>query len=259
MSTPPKPGSVFEESWFYAPDLIVPDLASTDLSEAPLPSPVALPADEAHHAFAVLRLREGDAIMVTDGRGSVYAATLAGSRAHATVSPVEYLHRDALKPRASLALALLKGRDCEDPVAAACELALSDIYLLRTDHAQVFSGQDHEKLANRLRQKSIVALKQAKKTHLTQVHAPTDLMTLRQRNPDLVLAIAHPGEDSLPEAAPARFALLVGPEGGFSDREMLWLSQQPQSYRIGLGTTRLRAVHAPLVGLGKLLGLGWLG
>lgn len=240
--------TLFQETWFYVPDL----------GERPLPPPAHLPEDEAHHAFAVLRLKEGATIFAADGRGSVYAATLSGNRQQATITPVQCLKHDPQAPRAALGMTLLKGRDCEDPVAAACELPLSDIYLLRTEHAQVFSGQDHEKLVSRLRQKSIVALKQAKKTYLSRVHAPMTLSELRKTHPDLALVTAQPGEDNYPQNPPQHFALLIGPEGGFSQGEIAWLAEQPQSYRMGLGPTRLRAVHAPLVGLGKLLGRGWL-
>jgi 16S rRNA (uracil1498-N3)-methyltransferase len=245
-------GDLFAETWFYSPEL-----------DGDATSP--LPNDEGHHAFGVLRLRAGQDIVVCDGLGLVLRCRLEGSREHATVTPLapygeasDAKANSATAPQAALALALLKGRDCEDPIAAACELPLSDVYLLITDHAQVFAGQEHERLVTRLQQKSIVALKQARKPFLTRIHAPQTLSQWRLAQPDLTVVLAHPGGDTLPTRPSGPFALMVGPEGGFSEKELTWLSQQSASYRLDLGATRLRAVHAPLVGLGKLMGLGWL-
>ena len=64
----------------------------------------------------------------------------------------------------------------------------------------------------------------------------------------------------MPKSFEKEFAVLVGPEGGFSEAELEWL-EKSGSYRMGLGPTRLRGSHAPLVACGKLMGLeknsGW--
>ncbi len=234
----------FDETWFYAP---------LDADGGPQ----SLPEEEAHHAFSVLRLRSGQDIVVSDGEGCVFRCRLEGDRQKALVTPVIQITAHTERPKASLALALLKGRDCEDPIAAACELALSDVHLLITDHAQVFSGQDHEKLVTRLRQKSVVALKQARKPYLTRIHAPMSLSAWCQAHLDWDWIVAHPGEDKLGPPSAKPFALLVGPEGGFSSGEINALLGATQGLRLSLGETRLRAVHAPAIGLGKLMGLGW--
>jgi len=237
--TPP-----FSESWFYAP-----------LEPGGHSQP--FPAEEAHHALHVLRLQPGREIVVSDGQGRVWHCRLEGDREKPTVRILSPFAEPVPKPRLSLAIALLKGRDCEEPIAAACELPLADVHLLITDHCQVFNGQDHEKLLARLRQKSLAALKQARKPYLTAIHAPRRLDEWQKSHPDLHLVLAHPGMDVLPEKPPQAFALLIGPEGGFSEREIQWLQSLPHGYRLDLGSTRLRAVHAPLIGLGKLMGLKW--
>ncbi len=241
-----KSTELFEESWFYAPDI-----------EDGL-SALTLPEGEAHHAFHVLRLRPGRKIVITNGKGDVFAARLEGDAKGATVTDMRRHREVTSKPRASLAMALLKGKDTEEPVAACCQLPLSDIFLLVTEHAQVFAKQEFEKLLQRLRQKSVTALKQARKPYLTHIHAPMTLSQWRQAFPELALVYAHPGQDTLPAQPSTSFSLAIGPEGGFSEREMAWFEGQPQSYRLGLGATRLRAETAPLVGFGKLMGLGWL-
>jgi 16S rRNA (uracil1498-N3)-methyltransferase len=153
-----------------------------------------------------------------------------------------------------LGLALLKGRDVEWPAEAACEFALADLFLLKTEFSGEFAGQNFEKLLERLRKKSLAALKQAKKSWLTQVHPPEDLRAWRARHGETPLAVAHPGEDTLPSPLPPKLHVLVGPEGGFSHGELEYLLGGNNAFRLSLGPTRLRAVHASVAALGSLTG-----
>jgi 16S rRNA U1498 N3-methylase RsmE len=131
------------------------------------------------------------------------------------------------------------------------------IHLVITDHTQAPKGQDHTRLLERLNQKSLAALKQAKKPWLTEIHAPVPLRSWRAGHPGNLIVV-HPGEDDLPPLGEDPFYLLTGPEGGFSDGELGWLSEDGKSGRLGLGRTRIRGTHAPLLACGKLMGKGTL-
>lgn len=236
----------FSESWFYAPDLESPG------------DRFRLPDEEAHHLRKVLRLRMGDTVVASNGRGAVFACVTREARGGVELAAENLVSQAPDAPRLSLVLGLLKGRDLEEPVDALCQLAIAGIAVVATDHTQAFKGQDHARLMERLRAKSIVGLKQAKKSWLTRIDGPESLEAWRDRNRDSHLVMLHPGEDRLPGIDGAGTALLCGPEGGFSGRELAWLESQG-TYRMGLGATRLRAVHAPIVAAGKWMGLGRLG
>jgi len=227
----------FDETWFYAP---IADGAKF----------AALPEDEASHATRVLRLKPGTEIVVTSGEGSVYKARLTDERGAFEV--LEQLRRDPEPPGWGVGLPLLRGRDTEQPAEGICEFDVRDIFLLVTDHSSEFKGQDFSRLVERLRQKSLVALKQAKKSWLTRIHAPQELKAWRAAHAGTPLVVAHPGDDSAPSPLPAKLHLLTGPEGGFSVAEIEWLFGEAGARRLPLGPTRLRAVHAPLVALGAL-------
>jgi 16S rRNA (uracil1498-N3)-methyltransferase len=233
----------FEETWFFVPGL----------SQE---TPALLPDDEAEHMRKVLRLKPGRRIVAGDGAGHVF---LCDTRAAgASVEAVVVEARPALEPpRLSLALALLKGRDLEEPVEGLCQLPVKAIHLLLTDHTQSFKGQDHARLLERLRSKSLAGLKQAKKAWLTAIHPPMPLRAWREGNRNETLVLVHPGADRIPAAAPPAFTLLTGPEGGFSPPELAWLHSEGCG-NLGLGGTRIRGTHAPLLACGKLMGLGWL-
>lgn len=234
----------FDETWFHAPLQGVGDEAG-------------LPKEEAHHLRHVLRVKPDRPIVVTNGRGKVFLCETkdrAGS--------VEALAREALvdqetPPRLHVVLGLLKGRDTEEPVEGLCQLEVAAIHLVTTDHTQDFKGQDHGRLMERLNLKSLVALKQAKKAWLTAIHPPLPLQDWRKTHAGS-LVLVHPGPDSRALPTHGNLYLLVGPEGGFSAAELSWLTSDHSTTTIGLGRTRIRGVHAPLVACGKLMALGLL-
>jgi hypothetical protein len=39
---------------------------------------------------------------------------------------------------------------------------------------------------------------------------------------------------------------------------LAWLLYEEKCHTLSLGDTRIRAVHAPLLACGKLMGLGWM-
>jgi 16S rRNA (uracil1498-N3)-methyltransferase len=235
----------FDETWFYAP---VSEGAET----------AVLPEDELHHALKVLRLRAGAEIVVTTGEGSVYRATLTDEKGLLEIGGRFY--HEPLPPGIGVGLPLLKGRDTEQPAEAVCEFNVRDLFLLKTDHCETFKGQDHSKLVERLHQKSLTALKQAKKAWLTRIHPPQDLRAWRAAHQGIPLIVAHPGESTVPSPLPPQVHLLSGPEGGFSDSELSWLFGENSGeatspgtvFRLNLGETRLRAIHAPVAGIAVL-------
>ena len=233
---------IFDETWFYAP--LAGDLGSGSVA--------SLPEEEAHHAARVLRLRAGAEIAVTNGEGAVYRAILRDEKG--TLEIVERALFETTPPGLGVGLPILKGKDTEQPAEAICEFAVRDLFLLKTEHCEVFKGQDFSKMVERLRVKSLTALKQAKKPWLTRIHAPQDLRAWRDEHRATPLAVAHPGDDTVPSPLPPALHVFTGPEGGFSSEELTYLFAQENVYRLSLGPTRLRAIHAPIAALGRIQG-----
>lgn len=232
----------FDETWFYAPLNAVRDK-------------VLLSTDEAHHFQRVLRLNAGIQIIVTNGQGSVFICKTRDKEKNIEIEAVEAKVLASPQPRLNMVLSLLKNRDIEDPVEGLCQLNIATIHLVTTDHSQDFKGQDHSRVLERLRQKSLVAIKQAKKAWLTAINPPIPLKKWRGENPGPIILV-HPGPDKLVHQGNGKFYLLSGPEGGFSTEELEWLCGPEQADTLGLGDTRIRGTHAPLFACGKLLGLG---
>lgn len=231
----------FEETWFHAALGEVGDRAPLGDSES-------------NHLRKVLRVPAEREIVVTNGRGRVFRCAAQDRNGEVEAEALAILVDQPQPPRLHAALCLLKGRDTEDPVEGLCQLDLAAIHLLTSDHTQAFKGQDHAKLIQRLEQKSLTALKQAKKAWLTAIHPPRPLKDWATNLPGS-LVLVHPGPDALGDLGPGPIHVLTGPEGGFSEAEITWLKGLPFCRTLGLGATRLRGTHAPLVALGKLMGL----
>jgi len=231
----------FDESWFYAPLFEIGERA--ELSE-----------EESRHLRKVLRLAPGRHVFASNGKGGVFLCENRGKGQTVELIALDLHISETTPPPLNMVLSLLKGRDLEEPVEGLCQLAMQAIHIVTTDHTQEFKGQDHGRLVERLRAKSLVALKQAKKAWLTEIHSPLPLRQWRKENRDMAIILIHPGADKIPNKAMQSYGLLTGPEGGFSNSELEWLDQEG-CFRVGLGGTRLRGTHAPLFACGKLMGL----
>ena len=235
----------FEESWFYAEVNAVGDR-------------FIQPAAESLHLRKVLRILPGRMVVASNGHGGVFLCeTVLTKGGDLELIVAKCIQSEALPPRLNMVLSLLKGKDLEEPVEGLCQLNIKAIHLVSTDHSQEFKGQNHDRLLERLRGKSMVALKQAKKAWLTEVYEPIPLSEWQNKFKSMPLIMAHPGKDRLPEQLDGDYGVLIGPEGGFSSEEVNRLEME-FVFQMNLGDTRIRGVHAPLFACGKLLGLGLL-
>ncbi|CAK7030939.1 MAG: Ribosomal RNA small subunit methyltransferase E [Parabacteroides sp.] len=208
-----------------------------------------LPEEEAGHCIRVLRLTEGDEILLTDGKGSFYKAAI--SRAHpkhCEVSILESWRQPALwNGRIHVAVAPTKNMDRMEWFAEkATEIGIDAITCL---HCR-FSERKEVK-TSRLEKILISAMKQSQKATLPQLEGMTDFKAFVGRSfkgrkfiahcedgkKTLLKQAYHPGEDVL---------VLIGPEGDFSPEE-IHLALENGFEPISLGESRLRTETAALV------------
>ena len=212
-----------------------------------------LDAEESRHAVRVLRLREGDEINVTDGRGSLYRSRIVTADDRVCVVEVIAQEFSILNSQFSIHLAVAPTKNpsrMEWLVEKAVEMGVGEITLLQCDHSErTFLKTD------RLERLAVSAMKQS--LHLT-LPAINPAVSLRQwlHSPLSVLRsplkfIAHCDADHprtmLHEAMlPGRdAAILIGPEGDFSEEEIA-LALEHGFQPVSFGTARLRTETAAL-------------
>ncbi len=213
-----------------------------------------LDAEESRHCVKVLRLREGDAIDVADGRGTLCHCRIVSADARACVVEAIERERDFRRRPFRLHLAVAPTKNAariEWLVEKAVEIGIDEITPVICDHSE----RGVQK-TDRLEKIAISAMKQSLRATLPTIHPATPLATLLQQPFDgqrLVCYCDGDHRQTLADtySAPNDALLLIGPEGDFSAQEIEQALQQGYA-PITLGDTRLRTETAALYAVAAL-------
>jgi 16S rRNA (uracil1498-N3)-methyltransferase len=210
--------------------VIVADLGSPELDD-----------EDRHHLQAVLRLRPGEAVSATDGRGGWRPCRYQANGV--LVADGEVVRAVRPTPELTVGFAPVKGERPEWAVQKLTELGIDRIVILNAERGVVRwdTGRADHHLA-RLRAVVRQAVMQSRQTRVPELIGPLDAASLAATGPGVALAAHDGGPPSL--ATPT---VLVGPEGGWSPSE----SAKATSL-VGLGPGVLRTESAA-VAAGVLL------
>ena len=215
MELPERPGGT-------APHTVVDDVAA----------PVLVDADR-HHLERVLRLRSGDLLSVTDGRGRWRWCRLADD---GVVPAGDVRSEPDPSPALTVGFALVKGDRPELVVQKLTELGVDRIVPFAAERSVVrWDAAKAGRQAERLRRVAREAACQCRRVwwpEVLEVAAFDDVARLP--------GVARADRDGDPPDL-ARSTILVGPEGGWSPSE-----REAVPATVGLGPTVLRAETASL-------------
>lgn len=218
---------------------------------------IALDGAEAKHAISVRRMRVGEAIQLTDGRGlRVRGAVAAVADRSLTVAVADVVHEPEPNAKLVLVQALAKGDRDELAIQAATELGAWQILpwqaersISRWDAAKVAKGVD--------RWQTIVseAAKQSLRVYEPDVLQPvtSNQLVRAVADFDAVLVLDPTAAQGIGELAQlsGRVAIVVGPEGGISPSELEQL-EAAGAKRIRLGSEILRTSTAGVAAIAVL-------
>lgn len=206
---------------------------------------------------SVLRYREGDDILVTDGIGHRYEGVIRSTRKNEVLVEVKESSFEEPSVRdVTLALGVIKKRDrLEFAVEKAVELGVNRIALFRGDHTE--KGKVR---MDRVEATVMSAMKQSLRVWLPSVEIYESLDELLEKRASSLFVVAD--QKSTNEKLNLsddenEVVLLVGPEGGFSKREeAFWGPDSDLNMKtVLLGEKRLRAETAAVVMVLKGVGL----
>lgn len=224
---------------------------------------VELPRDEAEHLTRVLRLGVGDTVAVFDGRGHEFLARVV-SAVRRDVR-VQLLSRVEPPPEPSVALtlapAVLKADKMDDIVRDAVMLGVAAIQPIVTRRTEItVANLLKSARVERWRRVALASAKQSRRAVLPDVRVPLTLETyLDEPAPSLRLMLVEPTANASPdrvgalqrEPVPSDAALLVGPEGGWTEEE--WTAARARGVRlVTLGPRTLRADAVPVAAITAL-------
>lgn len=220
---------------------------------------VVLEGEEAHHAVAVRRMRAGERLMLTDGRGVRVLAEVTGTgkrRLEAVALEVEELAEPG--PRVSVVQALPKGDRGERAVEMLTEIGCAQVIPWAAERCvAVWRGERVGKGVARWRTTAREAAKQARRAwfpEVTDLHR-TDQLRARVAAADLAIVLHEEAEQPLASVSvPRRGELLVvvGPEGGLSEAEVAGLVDAG-AIEVRLGVEVLRTSTAGVAAVAALL------
>jgi 16S rRNA (uracil1498-N3)-methyltransferase len=225
---------------------------------------VELEAAQTHYLTTVLRLKPHDSVLVFNGRDGEWRALLNGSSKRSATLVVEQLTRpQTAATDLHYLFAPLKRARLDYVVQKAVELGVSSLQPVSTRHTQA----ERVNVA-RMRANAIEAAEQCGILNLPEVHEPVSLAAALDRlqasrllvfcdedapitDPAAALAGAKSGIKSEAESGPdaPALAVLIGPEGGFSDDERALILQRAATVRLALGPRILRADTAAVAAL----------
>ncbi|MDR2147461.1 MAG: 16S rRNA (uracil(1498)-N(3))-methyltransferase [Tannerella sp.] len=221
------------ENLFYAPEI----------SQNPV-----LPEEESSHCARVLRLKKGDAITVTDGKGYFYKAVLQG--VNSKQCPLQIIRTEYSTPdfteNIHIAVAPTKNIDrMEWFVEKATEVGISQITFMRCQHSE-----RKEVNLSRIRKIAVSAMKQSQKAILPEINEIIDFKQFINQNFNGTKMIAHcENTDRQPiktvYSKHTDTIILIGPEGDFTSEE-IQIAINHGFIPITLGNSRLRTETAAL-------------
>jgi 16S rRNA (uracil1498-N3)-methyltransferase len=215
---------------------------------------ILLPEEAAHHALRVLRLDDGDPVVLFDGRGGEYEARLiVPGRGDAQAETGD--HRD-VERESPLHVTLLQGISSSDKmdltIQKAVELGVAAIQPLLTSKSVVrLSGERAAKKLAHWRRIVIAACEQCGRNRIPEVAEPVEPARYRPPADAAKLLLSPAGTATLRSAARSPLLLAAGPEAGFSDDEEEALRRAGFA-PVKLGPRVLRTETAALAALAAL-------
>jgi len=213
---------------------------------------IGLSREQAHYLKSVLRRAPGAALALFNGRDGEWSATIdAFGKGSCSVTVGERLRAQQEEGDLWLVFAPVKRARIDFLVEKATELGASVLQPVMTERTQVERVN-----LDRLRANVMEAAEQTERLTLPEVRAPAALDRLLASWPwgRRLLFCDETGESpdiaaALATEARGAWALLIGPEGGFAQRELDLLRKLPFVCAVGLGPRVLRADTAALAAL----------
>ncbi|TCP62853.1 16S rRNA (uracil1498-N3)-methyltransferase [Rhodovulum bhavnagarense] len=212
---------------------------------------VHLAREQAHYLFSVMRLVPDDTLLLFDGLSGEWLARVAeAGKRSGTLICVSRTRPLRPPPDLWLFFAPIKKARTDFIVEKAAELGAARICPVQTD----FTNAERIR-RDRLQAHAVEAAEQCGGTYVPEVDDLRRLDDVLVRWPegrqlmfcDETLAGAGQGLGEAPEGAP--WAILIGPEGGFSPTERARLRGLPFAHPVSLGPRVLRADTAAVAAL----------
>ncbi len=218
-----------------------------------LDNEIQLSDSTSHYLLKVLRMEVGRELVIFDGQGGEYSATLVQeTKKIATIKTTEFfdIHCES-DLNTHLGIGLSRGERFDWVLQKATELGVTEITPLITERTEVkISKEKYERKNQHWQAICVSACEQSERNQLPKLNTLTKFDDfIDKENSGLCLVLHHRSEKRVSDfERPKSVVLLVGPEGGLSDDEIQRASAKRFS-PLTLGPRVLRTETAPIVAL----------
>lgn len=218
-------------------------------------TPFTLSEETSKHCIQVLRIKTGEHINLTDGKGSLYKAAITKEdKKHCEAAIEEYVYSKQNVRQVSVAISLLKNANrFEWFLEKATETGVAEIIPLlceRTERQNFRYGRMNAVL--------IAAMLQSRQCWLPLLQQPFTFKDVVSNTMHTQKLMAHCGEGDkikLTEVSVQdNVQILIGPEGDFSPAE-IQAAISNDYIAVALGSTRLRTETAGVVASALLINM----
>lgn len=205
--------------------------------------------DEQAKHLQVVRIKNGESVLILNGKGAKAFATVGMITKNSVELVISKIETEKTKHDIHLALAVPKKDAFEDVLKIAVELGVVSIQPLTSDFSQ-YEFQAGERISRILES----ALIQSNNAFLPEILPQIKLETfLLQNKKPLYFFNSRPVENEVEEETHSEIIILIGPEGGFSDKETALITDRPAIFTIHMPTPIQRAPTAVASSIGYLL------
>ena len=215
--------------------------------------PVQLDPLEVRHAVGARRLRDGDPVVLFDGRGGMADAVL-GQRGRVAEPVGPWRQVAAPMPRVAIASAIPKGDRSASMIDMATQLGMAEFVPLRCERSVVEATPN---LLQRLARVALEACKQSRRPHVPRIGAEVSVQEIVRRAGDGERTlVADPAGDPVGRCAVGdAVTVVVGPEGGCTPAE-LDVFREAGCGLVSLGDGVLRVETAVVAAVAGVRGWG---
>ena len=225
---------------------------------------IRLETQAASHVARVLRLKQGEQIIVFNGQGGEYVGVIDSIDKRAVSIVLESYHQPETESplHISLVQGLSRSERMDYTIQKSVELGVREIYPVTTQHISVHLDTTRAR-KKQLHWQGVVnsACEQSGRDRIPQVHELDSLQScvnaISPNESQTIPMLDHRSSASINQLSIAdtkRTIIVVGPEGGLSDDERYWLTEKGFT-AVSMGPRVLRTETAALAAIAVMQSL----
>lgn len=209
---------------------------------------VFLEGEEFTHAKTVLRLEEGAEIVLLDGSGKEFSAIVAKIEKHRLLAHITGAKVSDKEPETEICLlcGVLKGDKTELVVQKATELGVTEIFVFSSEYCSAYMNENKLERLNKVAREAAKQCLRACAPKVKYFDNLNGALSCAKNYVNKLFACEFlSGGNGMPNVLNGSAAVVVGSEGGLSDREFE-LAKSLGFIGVSLGKRILRAETAAI-------------